>query len=197
MSFRERRLLKRIRSGDRSACNELIDGHYRNVYWYLLDLCGDEDKAADLTQDTFAKGWKAVRGFEGRSSFRTWLFSIARNEFLANLRRSGRSLETVDLPDLTVVPDSSPPVDEKFDALELSRMIREAVDGLPTLYREVVSLHYYNEMSIREVALMLSLPVGTVKSRLNRVLSMLKERLDAKEAGHENAKTEKIASIEG
>ena len=86
MIFREKRLLKRLRKGERDACIALIDAHYDDVYRYLFSLCHHEDQAADLTQNTFAKAWQALGHFEGRSMFKTWLFGIARNEFLMSLR---------------------------------------------------------------------------------------------------------------
>ncbi len=189
MGIRDRVLWKRLERGDSDACVRLIDRHYRQVYRYLLGSCGDPETAADLTQSTFSKAWTARARFEGRSSLRTWLISIARNELLGHLRRSGRSVEIAERLDLRALPDPAPTVEERFDRRRDAERIRAAVETLPVPLREIVHLHYYSELSIREAARLLSIPTGTAKSRLNRALIRLRE------IDHETSRPRKAASV--
>lgn len=195
MKWGEKGLLRRIRAGDREACVVLIDRHYRDVYRYLLGLGRDAERAADLTQNTFAKAWTGVGGFRGDSSFKTWLFAIARNEFLMEVRASGRHEELLEYTDLEVISDPAPSAEEALSSREVEDVVRRQVERLPGRYREAVSLHYFARMSLREIAGMLSLPTGTVKSRIHKALELLKESLEGTEIDHERPKSEKDASV--
>lgn len=190
MKRRERKLLKALRRGDRTACVELIDLHYRDVFWYLADLSGDRELAADLTQNTFAKAWQAVGSYRGGASFRTWLFAIARNEFLQDLRSRGRQAETIEFVDLEVIEAPDEPVDVAITREELGRIVRDSVEELPGLYREVLSLHYFARMTLKEVAAVLDVPAGTAKSRVNKALGLLRDQLEKVVTGDEEQRAE-------
>lgn len=190
MKRREKLLLKRLRQGDRTACVELIDATYRDVYGYLLALAGTQEQAEDLTQAAFTKAWTSVAGFEGRSSFRTWLLAIARNEFLLQLRAQDRQPETAELTNLEIVQDTGDTPDVRaFRELQAAE-IRTAVRDLPTLYREVISLHYFTELTITEAARVLHIPAGTVKSRISKALALLKHELGKEVIGDEGSSTD-------
>ena len=195
MDLSEKWLLRRIRAGDRQACTELIDQHYQQVYWYLLDLSKNQEQAADLTQDTFAKAWQALPAFRGDSSFRTWLFAIARNEFLLQLRTQGRSPELAEYLDLEILPDPAPSAEQRFSSHQLREQIREQVHHLPGKYREVIALHYFSALSLREAAAVLQVPLGTVKSRLSQALYLLKARLENEESNHGNLSIEENTAL--
>ena len=195
MKRNEKKLLRRLKAGDRTACVDLIDAHYQQVYWYLLNLGKDGETAADLTQNTFTKAWNAIDRFKGASTFRTWLFSIARNEFLQEMRIRGKYPELVEYTDLELVSDPGTPLEEELDARDLQDLLQKQVQTLPGKYREVISLHYFSGLSLREVAATLSVPHGTVKSRLNTALTQLKEKLDKLETGYEPHGSEKTAAI--
>ena len=186
MDLSEKWLLRRIRAGDRQACTDLIDKHYQQVYWYLLDLSKNQEQAADLTQDTFAKAWQALSGFRGDSSFRTWLFAIARNEFLLQLREKGRAPALAEYLDLELMPDPAPSAEERYASGDMVQQVRGQVHRLPGKYREVIALHYFSRLSLREVAAVLGIPLGTVKSRVNQAFALLKEQLETKEVGRED-----------
>ncbi|MCC7263388.1 MAG: sigma-70 family RNA polymerase sigma factor [Candidatus Latescibacteria bacterium] len=186
MDLSEKWLLRRIRAGDRQACTDLVDKHYQQVYWYLLDLSKNQEQAADLTQDTFAKAWQALSAFRGESSFRTWFFAIARNEFLLQLRTQGRAPELAEYLDLEILPDPAPSAEENYSSSDLAQQVWEQVQRLPGKYREVIVLHYFSRLSLREVAAVLGIPPGTAKSRVNQAFVLLKEQLETKEVGRED-----------
>lgn len=187
MRYRERALLKRVRAGERAACGQLIDRHYGPVYRYLLGMSGNAEVAADLCQGTFARAWEAIGGFAGRSALRTWLITIARNEFFSYLRKAGRTREWADALDLASVPDPRPSVAENHQHAQVGKALRQLVDGLPAKSREIVCLHYFSELSLRQSAALLSLPLGTAKSRLNTALSLLRTKVE-EETRHEETR---------
>src|SRR5947209_1367784 len=107
MSSADRQLLEQIHGGDPDAGQRLIRDYYPGVYRYLLVLTGSRDAAEDLTQETFLQVWRRLDTFEGRSTLRTWLHSIAHREFLQALRRRRLqiSLEAAgELPELCTAP---------------------------------------------------------------------------------------------
>lgn len=185
----EERLLRRLGRGDRDAAVTLVDGHYQQVYWYLLGLCRDGERAADLTQQTFARAWQGLAGFKGAASFRTWLFSIARNEFLQELRQGHRRAEWAEFAEVEIIADPAPSAEEMVLERDATERMRQQVMGLPGPYREVISLHYYGGLSLREAASVIGAAVGTVKSRLHQALALLQERLSTQETEDENEGT--------
>ena len=183
MKLQESWLIWRLQSGDREASRELIRTHHQAVYSYLRRLCSDAALAEDLTQETYTRAWSAVSGLRRVVSLRAWLLTIARNQFLQLVRRR-RAQETP-------IDDAPDPVDPAPSALaaaadaERDARLHDAVDRLEPGLRETVALHYFQELSLREVGSVLGLPTGTVKSRLNRALGSLRCVLNQQEANHE------------
>src|SRR5262245_7282930 len=99
----ETELLADLRRGDRQAAEMLVDLTYPLVYRSLYRMCGDGDAASDLTQDTYARAWRALDQFDGRSRFSTWLYRIAYTTFLNHVRRPQRFVQ---LDDATMPPDA-------------------------------------------------------------------------------------------
>ena len=86
MGLSERNLVRRLRKGDREACRELIRRHHQGVYGYLRRLGAQPSRAEDLTQETYAKAWRRIETLRDAASLRSWLLTIARNEFFQRLR---------------------------------------------------------------------------------------------------------------
>ena len=176
-------LIWRLRSGDREAARELIRIHHRAVYGYLRRLCSNEALAEDLTQETYSRAWSAAGGLRRVESLRAWLLTIARNEFLQLVRKRGVQE--------TPIEDAPDPVDPAPNALvavavaQRDARLHAAVDRLEPGLRETLALHYFQELSLREVGAVLGVPTGTVKSRLHRALDSLRRVLDQQEAKHE------------
>ena len=168
--WRERQLLRRIRSGDRQAAERLVDEHYQSVYRWLLQLCRHREHAADLTQETFVQVWDGLDGFRGQASLRTWIHRIAYHTYLRTQRHP-----TPEPQPLSEVPDVPGP--DTVQVALTRHLVHEALARLPEKQRDVVVLHYLHGLTAAEVAEVLQVPTGTVLSRLHTGRATLRELL--------------------
>ncbi len=168
--WRERLLVKRIRSGDRQAAEQLVDEHYQSVYRWLLHLCRGREHAADLTQETFVQVWDGLDGFRGQASLKTWIHRIAYHTYLRTQRNP-----TPEPQPLSEVPDIAG-LDIVQKALT-RHLVHEALARLAEKQRDVVVLHYLHGLTAAEVAEVLQIPTGTVLSRLHTSRATLRELL--------------------
>ena len=153
----------------------LFDQLYNLAHW----LTGDRADAEDLVQETYAKALKGIKSFQEGTNFRAWMYRILRNTFLTS--RSGlKAQNTVFLDDEE--SDAAVPahhITPELIALQVenSQMVTNAIADLPIIYREVVLLCDVEELSYKEIAQVLSVPIGTVMSRLSRGRNLLKQAL--------------------
>jgi RNA polymerase sigma-70 factor (ECF subfamily) len=166
-------LLQRRRYED--ALEQLLDRYETKVFRMALAFLKDPARAEDATQDTFLKLWRALPGYDGRAALGTWLYAIARNTCLS-ASRSESYRKTVPLDGTAELAASS---GAQGRDLELA----QCVDRLPAIQRTVITLFYLEEKSVDEVARMLGMPVGTVKSHLHRARLALGDMM--KEQVHE------------
>ena len=168
-------LVRRAAGGFRPAFAELVRRHQGKIRGLLLRLCGDRTLADDLAQEVFLRAYRGLCGFEGRASFGTWLYRISYNAYL---NHSTRVRKYAALPEgydsAAAAPDDalSPP------RADLRRDLEGAVAQLPERYRGVVVLYYLQDLSYPEIADILELPLGTVKTHLHRAKRLLRARLD-------------------
>lgn len=158
------------------AASELVSLHYQKIFAFLRRQCANDEDAADLTQKTFAKVWMALPSFAGRSSFSSWLHGIARNVYL-DWRRKGNRLDaqTDDWWETCVAEGQSP--FEDAAERELAARMHLMVARLDADIREVVHLHYYQGLSIKETAEILNIATSTVKYRLRNALEELTQNM--------------------
>ncbi|ANM29293.1 hypothetical protein ABI59_06360 [Acidobacteria bacterium Mor1] len=176
----ERALLERLRRGESEAFDEVLRRHRQTVYavaWRVLGNHGDADEAAQLT---FVKAWKAIGGFRGDASLRTWLVRIALNvsRSLIGRRRPEDGLDEVE----RTSEDDTEGADALLDRIEARSEVRKAVLSLPPRQREVVLLKVFSEMTYGEVAGVMELSEGAVKAHLHQAVSNLRRRLIPAEA---------------
>jgi RNA polymerase sigma-70 factor (ECF subfamily) len=179
----ERLLVRRLRRGEREACTELIRRYHGDVYRYLRRLGADRALAEDITQETYAKAWCGIRSLRDAASLRSWLLAIARNEYFQWARSLSGQVATVADPPESLAGGPDP---EGAALLgERDRRLREAVGQLEPDLREIVGLHYFQDLSLREAGAVLGIPKGTAKSRVHRALECLRSHLEPMEAEHE------------
>ena len=176
MEIGERLLRWRLRRREPEACREMIRRHHALVFGHLRRLGADVPLAEDLTQETYAKAWRKLDTLRQASSLRSWLLTIARNEYFQHLR--SRKPETAGLDDLAGRADEGPSPATVVATGERDQRLHEALTRLEPTLREIVALHYFQDLSLREISEVLAIPRGTVKSRLNRALESLREQLE-------------------
>ena len=171
-SWSESRLLGALRGGSRAAAEELVDRTYEMVFASLFKLTGgDRELAEDLTQDAYARAWRSVEGFDGRSKFGTWLYRIAYNTFLNHIRRPAR-VRSFEEGEEERLQDEA---DNELDAAEREegQFLRRAVVGLPEELRFAVSARYWGGLSLREIAEAQGVSAPAVRKRLARAYTTL------------------------
>jgi RNA polymerase sigma-70 factor (ECF subfamily) len=150
--------LLRERRYDR-ALERLLDEHRHKVFRMALVMLRDTAKAEDVTQDVFIKLWRALPLYDGRAAVSTWLYTIARNTCLSAIRADNyRRTSALD----EAVEPSAP------STTQLTLSVEQCLSRLPDVQRQVTTLFYMQERSVADVAAMLDLPEGTVKSHLHR-----------------------------
>ena len=159
--------------GDR-AFAELLRRHQGKVRGLLLRLAGDRTLADDLAQEVFLRAYRGLAGFEGRARFSTWLYRIAYNVYL-NHRTRVRELAA--LPEGFESGAMAPESSLSANRSDLRRDLDVAIAALPDRYRAVVTLYYLEDVSYPEIADILDLPLGTVKTHLHRAKRILREHL--------------------
>jgi len=181
--------IRRILAGERHLFHDLIRPCERSIYFLLLSLLRNEAEAEDAAQDTAIKVYLNLKNFRGDSQFRTWVLSIARNEGLGRLRKaSTRREDSLDAETDEQTGDYTPAIltnwreipSEALERQELGALLRQAIDGLPAIYRNVVLLRDIEEMDVRETAAVLGISEGAVKVRLHRARALLQRNLAAR-----------------
>jgi RNA polymerase sigma-70 factor (ECF subfamily) len=163
-------------AGDSAAFDALVTRHRRSVYQVCYRFVNHHEDAADLTQDTFVRAWKALGSFRGQARFSTWIYRIAVN---VCLNRVSLKTQKTDVVDFDLVADQRTPAPgAAIDAAERQAMVRAAVRSLPPRQRAALILRTYHELSHQEVADIVGTSVGAVKANVFHALANLKKRLE-------------------
>jgi len=147
---------------------------------FLTRYVGDRDTAEDLLQETLIRMQRALPGFEGRSSVRTWSFAIASRVAADYLRHPDRRARIVELDEAAELADAAPGHDAQLVAEDMNDCIRGNIDSLPDRYRSALILHDLEGLSIEQVAEVCACTVATAKIRVHRARRRLRETLDAR-----------------
>ena len=169
----ETSLVERCLGGEQGAWEELVKAHTRRVYGLCYRFTGKENEAQDLTQDVFLRVFKSLGSFRsGEGSFVVWLTRLTRNLLVDHYRRTKHERVTDAIEDKLAVLEEKTAQHSRTDGLlagrEAGELLRGALQKLSPELREAVILRDLQEMEYREIARVLNVPEGTVKSRLNR-----------------------------
>ncbi|MBQ7109245.1 MAG: sigma-70 family RNA polymerase sigma factor [Clostridia bacterium] len=179
-------LIKQAQMGDNKAFELLIDEHFKKIYNIAYRLSGNEADASDMTQEVLIKIFRHIGSFSGNSKFSTWVYRVATNTCLDELKKIKRrstysldaELDTGENEVVVQVRDEAPTPDIAAEQKELSAAVGKAIKRLSPDHSAVVILRDIQGMSYEEVAKILNCSVGTVKSRLNRGRAQLKKILE-------------------
>ena len=184
-SLTDERLVELSLDGDEDAFGILVRRYQRRLTAFLGQLVGDLELARELSQEAFVRAWSALERFDPRYRFSTWLFRIAHNLGIDQLRR--RRLQTVSLYRTdsegdeveVVVPDANKDPLGHLENHALASELRQVIDGLRPEYRELILLRHFAGLSYQEIAEFKGMPLGTVKNKLFRAHSVLRKALTA------------------
>ncbi len=179
----DERLVELSLDGDEGAFGVLVRRYQRRLTAFLSQLVGDMELARELSQEAFVRAWSALERFNPKYRFSTWLFRIAHNLGIDQLRR--RRLLTTPLYRTdsegdeveVVVPDLDKDPLGHLENRVLASELREVIDGLRPEYRELVLLRHFGGLSYQEIADFTDMPLGTVKNKLFRAHSVLRKAL--------------------
>ncbi len=179
----DERLVELSLDGDEGAFGVLVRRYQRRLTAFLSQLVGDMELARELSQEAFVRAWSALERFNPKYRFSTWLFRIAHNLGIDQLRR--RRLLTTPLYRTdsegdeveVVVPDLDKDPLGHLENRALASELREVIDGLRPEYRELVLLRHFGGLSYQEIADFTKMPLGTVKNKLFRAHSVLRKAL--------------------
>jgi RNA polymerase sigma-70 factor, ECF subfamily len=180
----ETNLIRLAQAGDREAFGILVEQHQRYVYNLALRVVGNPQDAEDLAQEAFVRAWLAMANFRLEAQFRTWLFRIVTNLCYNRLPGLRRELSELGEDCLAEVPDEpSPELDPVagLEAEETRSYLQEQINRLPESYRLLIVLRYQQNLSYEEIARVVSLPLGTVKTGLFRAKERLRQTLQVYE----------------
>jgi len=179
-------LVKASQQGDQDAFALLVQRHQRCVFNLSLRMLQDYEDASEATQEAFLAAWQGLPSFRGEAHLATWLYRIAYHCCLRQLerRKRERALQTVmQAEQILEGINKEKQVEDALELRERQAIVREQMKQLPARYRMVLMLRHLQEMSYEEIAEVLTMPVGTVKTHLFRARNLLKERLLAQHLG--------------
>ena len=168
----EKHILAWARRGDLAAFEELVRRNEKRVYAVALRSSGSPEDAADITQEVFLRAWRSIEDFRGDSGFSTWLFRITANlcvDFARHRQAQPQTQPLVGEDDAErPIPDTAPTPEEHLENSELGRELAAALDEISEEHRRIVLLRDVSGLSYTDIAEVLEISEGTVKSRLSR-----------------------------
>ncbi|MGB5818126.1 MAG: sigma-70 family RNA polymerase sigma factor [Saonia sp.] len=180
---KDQHYIDRTIAGDTKAYAFLIDRYKHMVYTLALRMVKNKEEAEEVAQDTFLKVYKGLHSFKGDSKFSTWIYKIAYNRSLDYVKKQSRSLETTTID--KVAERYVVAIENTLAGLERKdrrNTIKEAMKELSGDDSFLITLHYYEELSLSEIAAIMNLSANTVKVRLfrtrKRLAKILKDRLE-------------------
>lgn len=167
-------LVEKVKSGDRRSFSELVKRHQRSVLRLSLRFVKDMDTAEDVTQEAFIKAYEKLNTFEGRSSFKSWLFQIAVNTARNKLREWKR--DTVDIDDIQLAVEAE--AETTLVHTAVSDILKNEVEKLPFKQKTALVLRVYEDLSFNEIAEIMECPYDTAKANYRHALMKLRQTFE-------------------
>ncbi len=176
----EKELIARLQARDETAFEELIRLYEKKIYALCVRMCGNAEDAEEAAQDTFLALWRGIDRFRQESALSTWIYRLASNACIDLMRRRRKSEGGVSLDDEALFLDAADPAPQPPQALEqreAQRLLQEGLMSLPAEYRSILLLREVEGLSYSEISETLELELGTVKSRISRGRTLLRNFL--------------------
>ncbi len=171
--------IDKAKKGDQSAFKELLNYYWKDVYNFLFLKLKSEDETEDITIKTFAKAFDKLESYNTKYTFKTWLTTIAKNLYIDYLRKQKAILISLHRNDDSTydVLDETPSAEDKIITEQNLAVLLTKIKKLKPHYQEVIQFRYFQEMSIKEIAMILNEPLTNVKVKLLRARKLLAEIL--------------------
>lgn len=177
-------LIRRAQAGDADAFGQLVERHMRRAYFAALSLVGTREDALDLSQEAFARAYRARKSIDPDRPFYAWLYQILRRLCFNFLRDRRTRLRTLDAAGTWLADEAAdravPDPASALERQETRRAVAVAIERLPAREREVIALKEFEGLSYKEIAALVGIPLGTVMSRLysarQRLAQVLEDR---------------------
>lgn len=173
-------LARAAAGGDEAAFEELVRLHEKKVYNLAFRMCGNPEDAADAAQEAFLAAWRGLPGFRGEAGFSTWLYRLTSNAAIDRLRRTRRQRAEASLDDEALrldAVDGAPSPQARAEGEELREAVLSGLAQLSDDHRQALTLRELQELSYEEIAAVLEVDLGTVKSRISRARGALRKIL--------------------
>lgn len=178
----EQEWIRQAQAGSADAFAALVAAHQRYVYNLALRAVGDAGTAEDIAQEAFVRAWRALPGFRRQSEFKTWLYRIVINLCYTRRPRLRQELSQLSDDDILDLPDPvSRDPQSQLEITERDRFLHRQIEALPPGYRMLITLRFQEERSYEEIAQLMNLPLGTVKTHLFRARAQLRKALETYE----------------
>ena len=172
----DEQVMTRAAEGSDTAFEELYRRYARRLKgFFFMQLGGDEELAADATHDVFLRAYEARSRYQEGSNVSTWIFTIAYNICRNHYRTN--AYEAQMLANLDAKPISEQQIEVELDVAVLDEALQQVLSELPAPLHQIFSLHYQEELTIPQVAEIVGVPAGTVKSRLHKTMNIIRKKL--------------------
>ena len=176
----DKKTIEDFLDGNEESFNILVSSYLKPIYNFLYQLTNGSSAIDDLTQETFFKAWKNMKKFDQNRSFKTWIFTIAKNTAYDYFKKK-KTIPFSNFVDeegnnkLDNLSDNSILPDEILERKNIAEEMEEKLEKIPEKYRIILTLHYKEDLSLQEISEILDKPYNTIKSGHQRALAKLKE----------------------
>jgi RNA polymerase sigma-70 factor (ECF subfamily) len=181
MEADDKKTIENILRGEDDDFEFLVKKYLKQIYNFLFQLTGNRSALDDLTQETFIKAWKNLGKYNSEKSFKTWLFTIAKNTAYDYLKKK-KAIPFSNFSDeegknqLEEISDEKILPDEIMERKDFTEKFEEKIKKIPKHYGLILFMHYRDDFSLQEIAEIIGKPYNTIKSQHNRALKLLKEK---------------------
>jgi RNA polymerase sigma-70 factor (ECF subfamily) len=179
--MRDEEIAHKVQQGDRELFGVLVERYEEKLLRYGRKFLARQEDMEDIVQDVFLSAYQNIQSFDHTLSFSPWIYRIAHNAYVNALRKHERGPLLIDFDTLISHPAYEDPAENEREQRDMRADIERGLEFVRPKYREVLALHYFEDLAYKDIAEVLGVPVGTVGIRLKRAKEALKEALEKKQ----------------
>jgi RNA polymerase sigma-70 factor, ECF subfamily len=180
MSLSDEELVEVVRTKDQEVYEELVRRYEKQLLRYANYLIRDDQKAADIVQESFVKAYVNLRGFDVKRKFSSWIYRIVHNETMNLMRKNKREVPLEAFKWSEYFFGERDNTDVELDKKQAAKMLRDSLEELPLKYRSPLTLFYLEDKTYEEISDVLRIPIGTVGTHINRGKKFIRKILEKK-----------------